>query len=69
MPNARWMIVQMARGLERAEQVCAALRKEGILVKAKAVYKNLPDAENYFEVHVLESEAEQAREILLENGL
>ena len=39
------------------------------MVKLKPLYKNTPEDENYYEVHVLESEAEEAREILMEKGL
>lgn len=65
----RWMVVGMVRSQAVANEVCRALSDEGVLTKQKAVYKNLPDTDNYYEIHVLASEAEQARDILLEKGL
>ncbi len=64
-----WVVVTMAKSKEAAQEIQAVLSAEGILVKLKALYKNVNEDENYFEVNVLESEAEEAREILMEKGL
>lgn len=63
-----WMTVHMIRGKNAAITVANLLNGEGILVKTKAVYKNVLEEENYYEIRVLESEAESAREVLVENG-
>ena len=64
-----WIVVTLAKSKEAAEKIKAALSAEGILVKLKPLYKNAPEEENYYEVHVLESEAKEASEIILERGL
>jgi len=48
------------------EQRCC--QEEGILVKIKGVYKQKTENDNYYEILVLESEAEEAKDILVEKG-
>lgn len=64
-----WIVVTLAKSMEAAKKIEAALTAEGILVKLKPLYKNVPEEENYYEVHVLESEAKEASEIIMEKGL
>ena len=64
-----WIVVTLAKSKEAAEKIKAALSAEGILVKLKPLYKNAAEEENYYEVHVLESEAKEASEIIMEKGL
>ena len=64
-----WVVVTLAKGRACARGIEELLKKEGFLVKIKPVYKNVGEEENYYEVRALESEAAEAREILVQNGL
>jgi hypothetical protein len=64
-----WVVVTLAKSKESARTIESMLSSEGILVKVKPLYKNVSEDENYYEIHVLESEAEEAREILVDKGL
>jgi hypothetical protein len=64
-----WIVVTLAKSKESAKKIEAALSAEGILVKLKPLYKNTSEEENYYEVHVLESESKEASEIIMEKGL
>lgn len=64
-----WVVVTLAKSKDSAKSIEALLSTEGILVKIKPLYKNVSEDENYYEIHVLESEAREAREILMEKGL
>lgn len=63
-----WTVIRMVKGKPNADAIEDAFIRAGILVKKKKVYKNIPDAENYFELQVLSSEAEAANELLVEMG-
>ena len=63
-----WIVIHMAKGKDRCDKITAALSADGVLVKIKPAYKNVPDAENYYQICVLQSEADQARQVLIENG-
>ncbi len=63
-----WIVIHMAKGKERADQIAAALEADGVLVKIKPAYKNMSESENYFQICVLQSESEQARQVLMEGG-
>lgn len=64
-----WIVIHMARGEEAAGSAAELLKAEGVLTKIRAVYRNLPPNENYYEILVLQSEAEEARDILLEKNI
>lgn len=64
-----WIVIHMAKSSAVTDGIRALLENEGILVKVKPVYKKMSREENYYEILVLESEAEEAREIIIENGL
>ena len=64
-----WIVVTLAKSKDAARKVQEILSAEGILVKLKPLYKNVNEEANYYEVLVLESEAEEAREILIDKGL
>lgn len=64
-----WIVIHMAKGEDAAGPVANLLKEEGILTKTRAVYRNLPPNENYYEILVLQSEAEEAREVLLEKNI
>ena len=64
-----WLVVGMASSKKAAVTMQKALESEGILVKLRNVSSKAKDGGDTYEILVLESEATQAREILLEHGL
>ena len=64
-----WLVVGMASSKKAAQEMQKALEGEGILVKLRNVSSKAKDGRDTYEILVLESEASQAREVLLENGL
>lgn len=64
-----WVVVTLAKSSDAAKNIESLLSAEGILVKIKPLYKKVSESENYYEIYVLESEAEEARDILMEKGL
>ena len=64
-----WLVVGMAGSKKAAVMMQRALEAEGILVKLRNVSSRTKDGSDTYEIMVLESEATQAREILLEQGL
>jgi len=63
-----WIVINIAKSSDTAEKIEKLLAAGGILVKRKPVYKNVDDTKNYYKISVLESEVEEARDILMENG-
>ena len=63
-----WIVIHITKSKDAAKEVENALASEGILVKIKGVYKQKNENDNYYEILVLESEAEEAKEILVEKG-
>lgn len=63
-----WLVVGMASSKKAAVTMQRALESEGILVKLRNVSSKAKDGGDTYEILVLESEATQAREILLEHG-
>ncbi len=64
-----WLVVGMACSKKAAVIMQKTLESEGILVKLRNVSSKAKDGGDTYEILVLESEASQAREILLEHGL
>lgn len=64
-----WIVVGMASSIKTAAKMQKALESEGILVKLTNVTKKIKSSDDTYEILVLESESDSAREILLENGL
>jgi len=64
-----WIVVGLANAQNLAENMQKTLEAEGLLVKLRNVSASTKRKGNTFEVLVLESESDSAREILLENGL
>ena len=64
-----WMVVGMANSQKQANHIQKALEAEGILVKLRNISNKTKMNGNVFEVMVLESESDLAREIMMENGL
>ena len=65
---AGWIVIHMARSQQEAQRLSRKLSDEGVLVRLRPVYRNRLEQENYYELQVLQSEAETAREIFLEKG-
>ncbi len=64
-----WIVVGMASSIKTAAKMQKTLESEGILVKLTNVTKKIKSSDDTYEILVLESESDSAREILLENGL
>ena len=64
-----WVVVQIAKSAESAAEAQKILKDEGFLTKLREVYKGVPPEQNMYEIRVLASEAQEAREILLENQI
>ena len=62
-PAAPWRVIYIARGERQAQQIEALLRQAGFLMDQK------PLGGEDIEIKVLESEAEEARMYLMEQGL
>jgi hypothetical protein len=59
----------MAKGKALSDEMEKSLTSAGIMCRQKPVYKKTPEADNYYELLVLPSEAEAANEILFEKGI
>ncbi len=64
-----WIVISMSNNQQIAEKTQKKLEAEGILVKIRNIASKTKNNGNTFEIMVLESESESAREILFENGL
>lgn len=62
-----WLVVYMTHSRQRAETVERLLSEEGFLVRAAELNRAVFGS-GTFEISVLESEAQEARKLLLENG-
>lgn len=63
-----WVVVYLAEGLTAKERAHQLLEENGIVCKTKPLYKNKPEDTNSYQVMVLQSEAEEAMALFLENG-
>lgn len=63
-----WTVVYLAKNKRTADKVSKLMTGEGVLVKLQPVSKNTGDEDRYFEILVLESEVEEAHNILYEYG-
>lgn len=63
-----WMVVGVANNQSMADRMQNALENEGVLVKIRNSSVRAKQQGNTFEIMVLESESDFAREVLLENG-
>lgn len=64
-----WIVISMSNNKNIADNMQRTLEAEGILVKVRNVSAKTKRNGNTFEVLVLESESDSAKEILFENGL
>ncbi|MGE5679137.1 MAG: hypothetical protein ACM3ZR_13865 [Pseudomonadota bacterium] len=63
-----WTVVYMAKNKKIADKLSELMSAEGVLVKLQPVSKNTGDEDSYYEILVLESEVEEAHNILYERG-
>jgi hypothetical protein len=63
-----WTVIYMAKNKKIADKVSELMSSEGVLVKQQPVSKNTGDEDSYYEILVLESEVEEAHNILYERG-
>lgn len=63
-----WTVVYLAKNKRMADKISSLISQEGVLVKVQPVSKNTGDEDSYFEILVLESEVEEAHNILYELG-
>lgn len=66
--SGHWMVVYMTHSLQQAEAVERMLTDEGFLVNCRALNRAVSSSGTY-ELCVLKSEAQEARKLLVENGL
>ncbi|NLT17237.1 MAG: glutamate decarboxylase [Clostridiales bacterium] len=59
-----WVVIHIAKNADSAIRIRSLLKAEGFMVKIRRVFKDVPREENCFEVRVLASEAEEARDVL-----
>ncbi|MDD3704961.1 MAG: hypothetical protein PHC45_02685 [Clostridiaceae bacterium] len=63
-----WTVVYLAKNKRIADKISNLITSEGVLVKLQPVNKNIGEEDSYYEVLVLESEVEEAHNILYEYG-
>ena len=63
-----WIVVGMASSQKMADAMQKCLESEGVLVKLRNVSAKAKSSTDTFEILVLQSEADSAREILVDNG-
>ncbi len=66
---AHWTVIHMTRGETRAEEILQALKAEGFMARVRQMSRAMSGEENDFEVLCLESEAQEAQQLLIERGL
>lgn len=67
--SAPWKVIHMTRSQAHAAQITQALEAEGILSRSRRVYKKVASEDNYYEIVVLDAEAREAQQILIERNL
>ena len=63
-----WMVIHMAKSLSAAERLQQRLTEEGFMARLRPISRAADAEDSYYELLVLRSEAEEAREIFLEKG-
>jgi len=63
-----WTVVYLAKNKKIADKISRLMTNEGVLVKLQPVNKNIGEEDSYVEILVLESEVEEAHNILYELG-
>ena len=67
--DSKWVVIQMARSADQAEQLKRMLTEEGFMVRVRPVARQLASGHNYPEVTPPSSEAQAARDFLMAKGL
>ena len=68
-PQSVWLVIHMIRGEDGAQRIVDMLTNEGLVAKLNPVYRNKSAQDNFYEIVVLRSEADEARNLLFEHGL
>lgn len=68
-PQSVWLVIHMIRGEDGARRIVDMLTQEGLVAKTHPVYRNRSAQDNFYEIMVLKSESDEARGLLVENGL
>lgn len=68
-PQSVWLVIHMIRGEDGAQRIVDMLTNEGLVAKLHPVYRNKSAQDNFYEIVVLRSEADEARNLLFEHGL
>ncbi|WP_129723663.1 hypothetical protein [Xylanivirga thermophila] len=63
-----WIVIYMAQSEDTAKDIQSMLTDEGFLVKSRPIYKNVSEQDNCYEILVPQSEAYEARCILVDKG-
>lgn len=63
-----WITIQVLHTAEQAEAAQQILEAEGFLVNVHSLAHSVSQGENCYEIMVLKSEANEARELLMEHG-
>ncbi|MEL7610320.1 MAG: hypothetical protein AAGU74_12585 [Bacillota bacterium] len=63
-----WLVVYIAKGRQKADYILQQLEKEGLMARSAALHGQR-GLEEYFEIMVLKSESEFAREIIMKLGI
>lgn len=63
-----WLVVYIAKGKQKEEYILQQFEKEGLMARSCALHSQR-SVEEYFEIKVLKSECEFAREIIVKLGL
>ena len=66
---AHWTVIHMTRGQTRAEEILQALQSEGFMARTRQMSRAMSGEENDFEIICLQSEAQEAQQLLIERGL
>ena len=69
MKKAHWTVIHMTRGRMRAEEILQALQAEGFMARMRQMSRAMSGEENDFEILCLQSEAQEAHQLLIEQGL
>ena len=64
-----WMVVHIARDEAHANLIREAFEREGLMIRLQSTYRDSVEDDNSYQIMVLRSEAEEARELISERGL
>ena len=67
--TAMWIVIHMVKSETAGQEARDQLTREGFLAKLRPVYRTTNSMENYFELLVPRSEAQEARQVLIDHGL